>query len=453
MTDTSATSPWARSCYAIDLDGDHPVIVRATRSRSSVEYAILEANATVPQKLGSSTIVATALPVRESITRWISAPFASARKAERVLPALLDIELPFPVEDCACQFLSRQRIETGGTRTLAVAARHTQVRRTIELSKAAGGDPVIIDMEGVAAWTQSLREHPGTVRDDPTMVRLVVHLGASRASLIIGQGSEYRSSHSLGDDPARDMMRLLRIQFEQSPGEIDWRWAGCGATDPARVQAIQTELETDWPGHHHVHSDSASFMARGIATRAVLPGPYRCNLRRGGLAHPLVARRTNLRSMKAAALYLICALLVCAANLGWRSAATSRESMLDRTLRDVATSAAGFPVAAKGEEALQIVKRARESSDVRAESLAKLFAPSLSQSMQTILRAAASNGLGVTTASFRPGNTDLSGEAPDWANCEAFISSLARVGLRATPSQRDDAGGVVRFLFSIHPDS
>jgi hypothetical protein len=73
--------------------------------------------------------------------------------------------------------------------------------------------------------------------------------------------------------------------------------------------------------------------------------------------------------------------------------------------------------------------------------------------MQTILRAAASNGLGVTTASFRPGNTDLSGEAPDWANCEAFISGLARVGLRATPSQRDDAGGVVRIFFSIHPDS
>jgi hypothetical protein len=418
-----------------------------------VEYAILEDDATLPASFSKSTVVATAIAARESITHWISAPFASARKAERVLPALLDIELPFPVEDCASEFLSRQRLDTGGTRTLAVAARHTHVRRAIELCKAVGGDPVIVDVEGLAAWTQSLREYPGDHHDDPMTVRLVIHLGASRSSLIIGQGREYQNAHSLGDDPARDITRLLRVQFEQSPGRIDWRWMGPGARDESRVRALQSALETDWPGEHLVHDDCASFMARAIATRALLPGPYRCNLRRGRLVHPLMSQRANLRSSKAAAHYLVAVLLVCAVNVGWRMLISSREAAMDRTLGDLATSAAGFPVTAKGDEALEIVKHARDTSDARAEPLARLFAPSLSGSMQAILQAASSNGLTVATASFRPNNTGLTGEAAEWSHCEAFMAGLAREGFRVTPTRRDEAGGIVRFVFSIHPGS
>lgn len=440
--------PWSRRCYGVDRDGDTWIGVEATRARGVIQYTPWDP---AHERVASAdSVVAMGLHARESLTRWIAAPFGSTGKARRVLPALLDIELPFAVEDCACEFMSVSKLPSGGTRALAVAARYANIESVVVSARQAGFDPAVVDVEGLALWTQSLREAPPEQDEDEPPARVVVYLGSHRATLVLGRGTHYQSMHSLGDSTAMDMGRLLRVQFDPAPEQIEWRWAGPGAEDSARIGEIRDFLAERWSGRHTVHADSRSFLARALATRAISPGPYRCNLRKDRLVHHAVARRVKMRGLRAAALCVVAGLLLCAVNIAWRVGLSHRETQLNQTFDKLADSLAGYDIKAKGQGAVDKVRRARDRAHVRVESIVRLFAPSLSHAMQTIMTTASGHGLRLETATFRDRDMGISGEAAAWSSCELFIQGLQEEGFDVKPTRRDEMdGGVVRFTMSI----
>jgi Tfp pilus assembly PilM family ATPase len=163
---------------------------------------------------GRKTIGVGALPVRESLTRWVEVPFRNAGKAERVLAAALDIQLPFALEDCAYTFLEiRRAVGRDATRALAVAAREADVARRVDEMKARGVDPVVLDHEGLALWSQALRELPARAADG-NRPRIVVYAGTDRSAIVVGLGEEYLGAYGLRSLDSVNLLRVLPAAYE-----------------------------------------------------------------------------------------------------------------------------------------------------------------------------------------------------------------------------------------------
>jgi hypothetical protein len=235
------------------------------------------------------------------------------------------------------------------------------------------------------------------------------------------------------------LIRLARVQLADDAAPVTWCWCGPGARDAAALAVMRAALAEGRAGDHVVHEEPDYFLARALATRALLRGDYRCNLRDGAMLHPLLRRREARRSMTAAAACLAAGLALCAVNLGWRGAARAREAALDRDFAALARETAGYPIgAAKGVLALELVRRACEQERQRLEPFERFFAPPLRDTITAVLAAADTCGLRFATASFRAQAITLSGSAPDWTHCRDFLRALEAAGLRGETTRRDE---------------
>lgn len=419
---------WARVCYAVDDASDPPLIVKAERRGGRVIFETLPGNAAWPPPAGGrDRVVAACLRSGESFLRRIQAPFPSPAKARKVFPTLLDIELPFPLEECACAFLA-PRAEGPVTEALAAGARLSAVRARLDALRARAMDPLILDQEGLALWTQSLRERPpdAAAADAP---RVVVSLGADRATLALGRGDKLFSAHAVRSDDHAHMARVLAGVFRDKPDVTLWFWCGAGAGDGRRPEALRARLAADWPGPSATHDAPAAFLARALATRALLPGPLRCNLRAGPLAHPALLARAAALSARAAALFLAGGLLLHAANIGWNSAVRRREARLDAAFAALRDALSGYRVeGAKGAYALRIVK---ERLDERLAAMApfrRAFEPSLLRAMGAILAVGARHDLQYEALTIEADRLAVSGTAGDWNKCEELAAALSALG-------------------------
>jgi len=297
MNESRAGVPWTRVCYAADAGPEGITFVRAVRGRGRVDWrAVAAGDPSLRRELEAGIPCVAALSCRESFTRGLEAPFSATQKGAKVLPTLLDIQLPFPLEACVYQFLDLRRTSQKTTRAVAVCARETDAARRLALLSEVNVDPVVLDQEGLALWTQSLREAPPAAGEQDAF-RVLVHLRAESAVAVIGRGEEFLGAHSLSRDIVSHLGRLLRAYGPEAAGNgaggpedaaaprTAWFWAGAGA-DRSAVAAMQGALAEAWPGRSVIHDDPATFLVRALATRALLPGPLRCNLRTGRLAHP-----------------------------------------------------------------------------------------------------------------------------------------------------------------------
>ena len=196
-----------RVCYGVTLSGGVVVTVRAWRTLcGTVRQAVLtpgDAAARHPSvdgpaksaRSGGATVGC--LAVQESLTLWLNSPLVSCAKAEKVLPSLLDIQLPFPLEDCVYQFVEFRRNPEGTVSALVCAVRRKAIQACLDRYQAQGADPMLLDHEGLSLWTQSLAEWPIAPRGRQAPYRVLICLANDHTTLVIGCGKRYGNAHSL----------------------------------------------------------------------------------------------------------------------------------------------------------------------------------------------------------------------------------------------------------------
>jgi hypothetical protein len=443
---TPATAPWARTAFGIDLTDLSPIIIKATRTGRTLSFepVALSTLATLP----ATPVVAGSLLQKESFTRWLTAPIASAKKAEKVFPSLLDVQLPFSVEDCETALLHTVPTpDRTGTRGLVTGARTVDIEKRLAAFSSLGVSPALLDQEGLALWSQMLDESPFAATP---ALRIIVYLSTDRVTLALGQNDEFLGAHTMRLLDADQIHRLLKSYFPTPPPLTQWLITGPHAPSLSESGPLLPEsLHTRWPGPAKLTRDPATFFARALATRALTAGALRCNLRTGRFLHPALAQRQAKRPTQWAVTCLLAGLVLCAINLAWLVFVTQQTAGLQTIFRSLAIEVTGSPLGIPAGQEVLTARRALEAQTRAMEPfLAAMEAP-IAPALKNLLVVAQEEGLSVETLSLSRKNRVLHGTAPKWAQAEATCRRLNTQGWAATLERKDLPPGEDRVAFVI----
>lgn len=471
----------ARAALAVDLSGGRLRIGRSERLRGTLRHEMLldtalddteAARARVaewaPRAGGPEVVVTACLPVHECLTRWLRAPLASVAKAKKVLPSLLDIQLPFSVEDCVHLFPFIRRTAQGEVEALAVAARLSDVRRKLEALSALGAEPVILDHEGLALWSQSLLEQPprGPGRRVVAAVysdHLALALGETGVG---GQGDDrFIGAHSVrpvealwqaagqpSTDPAIQRVisrirQILQSQAPEAPSSVEWVWTGPGAEDAALLEELQHHLLELGEFSFLRHAEPSSFLQRALATRALLGGAWPCNFRTGPLAHPAIERHRLRQSRRTSAAIAAAGLVLCGLGLAWPRVSENRKANVQAELEAVAARLAPDVRLIYGQE-LRVTRQALQDRAGLSRPFLEAFEPSVASLLAEVLQTARTHGMSLDSLSFSADAVALRGAAADWDRCERLAEPFRRRGLHVVV-ERQDAGLDEKVHFTL----
>lgn len=400
-----------QTAYGMDASASHLVIARA--GRGGVEILISQSapqidaslRAQIEQDVASGrAVTSAAMPCHETVMRRLTAPFDQWSRAEKVLPSLFDVQLPFPLESCSYTFVGAARAPGSGFNALGIAARREDLARLIEtLDIVNGVDPVLLDHEGLALWQQAVIEH-GVA---PDAGRVFVHLGPQHTTLVYGRGREMLGAHGTrgAADIASAQTVAARIQTwlaAQSALPVtprtEWMFSGAGAARQPLVDALKIQA-----GVSTVTTvrDPATFLARALAQRAAANVATSCNLRTGALAHPVGARvqRNGARRLHVLAMAASLALIASNAAALWYAA--HRNESLQTLIQQKARAITGAP-APRGQELL-VVQRSLDDDARKLFVVNEHIRPATSRRVGELLTLCRTNGATVSRLNYSAG--------------------------------------------------
>jgi len=434
---------WAKACIAADIRGSRPTLVLAELSRGKLRTkAVGIDDGTLRAAQASGVPVVAALPVRRSLIRRLETPLSSTAKALRVLPSVLDVQLPFPLEKCVYAFLDTRQTPEKTTRSLAVAARLHDAEQCLAGAAQLGLDPVALDHEGIAIWTHAAEVFPP--RSGSRRPRAVVHLAHGAAVLALGRGAELLAAHGVAvDDPAQ-IARLLKAQLgdaeaadPSAPEPMDWIWCGAGAAAEGTLAAVREPVERIRPGESRVAPEPATFFARALATRALTAGPLRCNLRSGPLAHAGTRNRARASSVRAAVAVTVAGLALCAASLAVTAMCGRTVASADAAFAAHRDRLLGYRLNVKGKDALERVATKLDHDGERYRPFIDALSPSLTRTLTAVMNTARESGLRFKLLSLARERVSVSGTAADWDACNRLVETLSSAGYAVKLDRRD----------------
>jgi phosphoribosylcarboxyaminoimidazole (NCAIR) mutase len=464
--------------YGADLADGRLLLVRCVRGRADdacetlydgpaaerIAESIATAGISSSAQLSRHDVVlAGVMSAQESFARWIHTPLNAPEKALRVLPSLLDVQIPFPLEICEHTVAAVQRAENRAVDLLAVAARREDVRQRLSEYEKAALDPEILDHEGLALWTQSLREAPL----ERGAARIVAYVGLDHSTLVVGHGTDqgFTGAHGVrigfkqlldrqaGDEAARQFaVRAQQVTRAQIPGRISkdslqWFWTGPGAEEPDAIQSLENVLQNLGPPVFRTHAKAPAFLARALAIRALGGAPLPCNLRGKSTAHPKTASRISALHRRTVQWLSAAGIALCVAGMTWQGILQARDHEIQTELTRTAQSLSGLQQVPKGQELLVTRRALKDQADHYKPFLA-FFRPSQADLLARVLQKCTQLGIRIESLSLRPESAAIMGSATDWNHCDAAAAILRKAGY-IIEIERQDAGADERVHFSI----
>lgn len=448
-TDVHVDLPSVQTAYGVDVSDRFVSVARVARTRSGLRYeTLLSVTTTDPVREmlpvlrelqgdfseGRGVMVA-ALPVSAGSTRWLTAPFASTAKARRVLPALLDIELPLPLESCVSGFLDLHVVD-GKTEALAIAAPRTTIEKRLTQLQEWKIDPHVLDHEGLALWKHHCRLRPGTVKG----LHVLVYLGVDRTVWCAGEGEMFLTAQAnqigrerlSSDDSAAEAWCDRGLRFLRScPGtaasqSIPVHWVGPGAADKSLLTNLQAGL-MDLPVAHYLHEQPDVFLASALAANLVTGGQDSINFRTGADAHPVVLqlRRRCFRRM---AIAMVAAAFVLAVlNLAVVWGIQSRFAAADARIGLLAREITGLSNLPRRQEVI-LAQRSMEAKAEALEPIRAHFEAPVGMDLNGVLANAKENDWIIQSLQLTPRTVQIRGSAPSQSLIRSFEASLRQSG-------------------------
>ena len=363
-------------------------------------------------------------PSKSLVVPMRDLPKLPAAKLRRILPGLLDAQMPLDLAECVYRFAPN------GEGVAALVAR----REDAEAAFAADATLSGVVPAAWALWGHCLRAVPPKTPGECRAVALAENGGVL---VVTGRGEAFGAAAEIAGG-AEDVVRTLRMAFGPAAevrclcgGREAGRLADALRASPLGLQpemppGAETLLESalearDWPGGREVVFPSAAAEARRER------GAAWC---RGALGVFLIA--------------LAVAVFRMGDGMIAEAAASGRELREELSLR--ASALAGYSVPGRGDRVVTLAKEAAKKRDRSA--LVRMLRPGASAKLAGVMEALAECE-GTTLFAVRVDDDVLavSGNAPDEAAARAFAAALEKKGFSVRLDIPGDAGGngVVRF--------
>ncbi len=389
-------------------------------------------------------VSAAALPAHETVIHRLTAPFPSIRKARKVFPSLLDLALPFPVEQCECRFEQIRMVAGGKVETLAIAARRESISTCIDELAGRKLRPVILDAEPRAVWSELAQRFPPA---DPAS-RLVVHREGSRVLILYGEGDRFLSGTSVRswistEDLSRRMARFLRSVIPSGGSPAELIWSGHPALASSDKEEILRSCSIQPAAMHDAGGED--ILLQGLCRNALQEPGAIVNLRAVGAAHPAWDSLTSRPLQKAWLTCGMAAALVIGVNIAWTRLQDHRAEQLTREAQATAASITGRERIPRGQEAF-ITTRFMNEAREQYEPFLQFTRPGMNTRFYQLLNEAHERGIALTHLNLMDGGSVIRGNAPSAGEAEAFRDALSAVGIEMKISiEPAGAGDGVRF--------
>ena len=440
--------------YGIDLTGQDLVIVRKRRGNKSPTEVLFNQNLTKQPELAQAIIetlqreqatgqaaICAALPNADASLRWVHTPLTSKTKARKVLPALLDIQLPFALATCQYDFLDEHTLPEGQISALAIAAPRPGIHRRLDQLQEHGIDPLLLDHEAIALWNQSIEELP----PDPNGIRLVSFIKHHQLTLVLGAGEQLRYAHTnrtgtdmLDHNPTPPLTRLLqrlkqifhahKLDPTQTP--LQWLWCGNMPEKAEWPHAFETALRADYPeAGVHVHHEPQTFLARALAGQ---PARKRhIQFRTGEILHPDATHFNTRRTHRTAAVLALSGILLGGSAFGAKWWLEKKAGHLQARLTQKAKTLSGLPYVDKGMERI-ITERNWLEQRKHYAPFTRAFEADAGQLTQRLLASAAQTGLHFHEITIEEHTCTLTGTLTDPAALKEITTFLEQNGYAIT---------------------
>jgi type II secretory pathway component PulL len=393
------------------------------------------------------------LPVSDTLTVWLETPFASVNKAKKVLPSLLDIELPFPLENCHYQIVDFHHTANKTVKGLAIVVRKQSLLKWIEKYQNNGMDPVILDHEGLALWEQALETIPAL----PNEHSIFIYADTEHITIVNGYGSRFKNACSMEiseTDSARQNIneylpeteRFLYSEIEQNKKV---RYIGCGvdAASKELISKLHSALSGKWTGTLNILEQQTHFLHNSLIRRALNPTKLFCNLRNADLTHNAVYKAYNQRINRVMTIITICGLILILTSITVSIYLNNKIDFYKQQVTKLAQSLAPNTRIPYGLETSQVKQALTKRSDVIAPFI-NAFKPGTENVLISIMNYADSMGINFESLTLSEKNISLTGTAENWQQCDRFEKWLKTQGFK-TEINTHQTIDEERFYFSI----
>jgi Tfp pilus assembly protein PilN len=426
----------SRSWVGIDAGPDPAVAVaRVLLGRLRLRtWRLQDAPPSLRRRVAQGVRCAAALPASAGLVVRLKPPDLPAAKRRRVLPSLLDLQLPFPADQCSCAFVDAP------DDTVGLAVRNDDLRAALDVLAGRGTNPERIVPLAWVLWTQALREFPP---DDANQRRVVLLALDNRLLAVAGAGAKFGSMVVVPTGSPDALRRSLQLAFGGASAGLSVLCAGPGAAELAHTMS-------QWPEPWRVAAcpaqEPAFFLARALAVDALADRDGATQLRQSPFEHPRMTAAVPRAARAAVFAMLAGALLLLAASVVARRIVASQERLAVTALSQRLDAVAGYAVRTRGVRAVQ---EARDALSERLDPwVERLRVPGGSERLQRVLAAAKQAAVQVTHLSLAADGVTLSGRTASTASVAAFAAALGAAGLpvRVESDPTPAADGNVAFL-------
>ncbi len=440
MSVSVPTGPlFSPSAIGLDTTGAEPLVcsVRFMLGRPRITCLPLsKASAGLRCQLKDGRTCAAALPPTEGLAVRLEPPDLPPAKRRRVLPSLLDLQLPFALHECSYTFIEQP------DDTLALAVRQSHLEAELTRLAGLGLNPVRIQPLGWVLWTQALRELPPV---DQAEKRVIVWTVPQRWVVATGQGTRFGTVFTVPPEDTAALGRMLQMAFGVETESCRIMCGGVAA-DAAAARIAGSDVKGG--SRAKALEQPEYFLARALAFDAALDRSGQLHLRQEPLQHPAVAGAGECFARRAASLLVVLAILMSGTAAGVRFVAAQREKQLSEALALQFDQLAGYQVTTRGARAVQEV---REALEERLDPWVKqLQFPTTSATLETVLEAADREGIEIGHLAIEQQQPTLSGRAPSQAAARNFGRVLQEAGLalRMELDQTSGDGEACNFLIT-----
>ena len=352
-------------------------------------------------------------------------PALPPRKARRILPGLLNAQIPLDLSECVWAFARN------GVGYVGLVARRADMEEALSGASADGAVPL-----PWAVWRQCHRELPPASENER---RAVLFADGTVVTIATGRGAAFGAAAEVPAE-ADAVARTLRMAFGAEGGEVRCLCAGKDAETWARTlreRGVSVNV-----GVVNAPKDFRSRALMGAVKDRADGGVF-------DTAASLAKReRGRCLCRLAVGVLLLGAAVALFRQSGMISSEASRAGReLDRELSVRVDALVGYPVTVRGDRAVALAKESAAKRN--AETLAQMLRPGASDFLAKALGALAETEK--TTLFLLRADADgiaVSGNAPDEAAVRAFASALEKAGLECQVEIPKESAGpeLVRFV-------